>query len=154
MTIFFIIFLALVASWLDMIFVSWWPAWLMPIWIWVGIQFFALRGKIPPMWFWILSCGTISLFSTSMLEAIVFIIIYGLGGTVLLIIYKKYLSSSNLLIILAPSLILLVICQILLILATHQIIMWALVGRICVTMIISIAITYFYDPQKEKKKYI
>lgn len=154
MVILLIIILALVVSWLDIAFAVWCPVWLLPVWIWIGIHFFVLKNNIALMWFWITSCVVVGLFMASIIDSLFLFIIFGLGGQLFSLIYRKYLSINNFFIILLPSLIILALCQILLMLATNQIISWALIGRICVTIIILGVITYFYDPHKEKKKYI
>jgi len=153
MRIFIIILLALVAVWLDIALSFWWPSWLIPIWLWLGICIFIMHQKGAERWLWLAAVAAWGIYISSAGDMIIMFVIFCLGGELLNTIYKKYLPMSNTLLILVPSAVLLSICQVLFLLATRQFIGWAWLGRVIVSILAVAVVIFFYDPQKTKKKY-
>jgi len=154
MKIIVIILLALIAVWLDIALSFWWVNWFIPIFVWVGIYYFVLKNNVADRWLWIIALSVWSLFSTDIFSTLIFIVLFGISGELLNLIYKKYLPMSNILLLLIPSAILLGIDEVILMLSLHQPIGWQVLGRIASTLVIIAFISFFYDQKKENKKYI
>lgn len=150
------IFIALLAVWLDLLAVGWWPIWLYPIWLWVGI-FLAVQNKnTSARWLWILSVAAWSLFVTAPFYVIVQAIIYALGGEIYSYFYHRYLPAKS---IILPALIgamVLLVCQTLTLLITQQGVVWYVLVRVVVTIGVTIYIGIYYEAfsRKKKRKYL
>lgn len=154
MTVFYIISLALAAVWTNVVLAQWWPIFLIPILVWVGVHLSVLYFNTQWRWLWLVSLAVWSLFWVTPLESIAFLAVFGAGGELYNYINKKYLPLGNHLIGLLPSLVILGISDIVYLLATSQDLGWYIIGQLLVTIVIIGIIIFFYDPKKETKKFI
>ncbi len=153
MQVFLTIILGLVSVWLDIALASWWPIWLIPIWIWVGISVTVVRSTATWRWLWILSVAAWSLFVVPISQVLIMVVVFGVLGEIFNIINKKYLPVGNNLIALIASFFLLSVGAIPYMFATTYSIGWSIVGRICITIVVTALITIFYGTKKDKKKH-
>jgi len=148
--------LGLVAIWLDMVAAAWWPLWLIPIWLWVGIVIAVYHKNTSARWLWLLSFSAWSLFVASPLTVLAQLVIFFLGGEAMNFIYNRYLPVSHIILSAVVSLVALSINQLLFMAVTGQAISWPLVGRVIVTTIILIVYGIFYVARQKvsKKQYL
>ena len=151
-----IFLLALLAIWLDMVAAAWWPLWLIPVWLWVGIIVTIFHKNMSARWLWLLAYTAWSLFVASPLTVLAQLVIFFLGGEAMNFIYNRYLPVSHITLSAVVSLVVLSIGQLLLMAVTRQPIGWALVGRIIITTIIIIIYGMFYVARQKvsKKQYL
>lgn len=151
-----IFLLGLVAVWLDMALEGWWPAWLVPIWLWLGLMITIYRKDMTSRWLWLLSVAAWSIFTADVWTVLSQLVIFFLAGEAVNFIYNRYIPATNIFLQCIAGLGVLGVAQVLFMAATRQIIGWDVAGRVILTTILAIifGMNYVVWKKTSKKQYL
>ncbi len=151
-----IFLLALGAIWLDMVAAAWWPTWLVPIWLWIGLIITIYRKDMTARWLWLLSVAAWSMFTTDVWAVLSQLVIFFLAGEAVNFIYNRYIPTTNTFLQGIAGLGVLGVSQMLFMIVTRQIIGWEVIGRVVLTTILALIFGMHYVVWKKtsKKQYL
>ena len=147
-----LILIALGTVWLDILAGGWWPIWLYPIWLWLGIYITVQDKNRRARWYWILSVMAWTMFVAAPLYAVAQASFYALAGEVYNYVYHRYLPVKSIILPALVGAVFLLAAHTLTLFLTHQAVTWHAPARVATTVIITMFIGAYYGTFSAGKK--